>query len=1138
MLSIATAWAGTQTITISHNDGQFESSDGVYSASKGGVTISISGGLNNPNYLLLKRSNTVTFKSANFAIKEIVFHCLDDYEEGNNDVYYWGPTTMNVMTNASLKATPGKYEAPYNGNSYDGRWVSSFSGSYSSTFNGTTRTHTSYSGGFPAGNTLTFESLGKAIRFSSIDIVIEKENGDIYELVTNSNQLNTTDTYMLVGRMNATTVTGYAMSVNTTGNSATDNIKSTAVDLLNDGWRVKANDEVQFIKLESSGDNNHPYCLKAGTNYIRSQSDYQEPQSNNRGYCLTKVASKPSSTSYINTRILFGENGSMDNNWEYYARIKYEFCNSNYRIAHNNDLSQFRNLYYNNNRQRVFLYKPAQQYDITTEVAPDASFGSISLRDGVIVSSTAATAGKSQFLETVSFLVNAADGYKIENISIQPADGSVVEPESVTLTTNGTLYTFVMPAADVKIVAEFSEVVYHDVTTVVLPNSNYGNIWLTQGYVVQQNQVKSFEGENIVFNVTSNPKDADNEASGSYELYSVTVTNSETGENIHYTYADGNYSFTMPDAPVTITATFIFDNGSPLYLLGTANGNSQWHTYGPRFNYDEQTDEYYIDTYFTGTGKYGDADGDAYGYFSVTWKVDLNDNWNNINGGNWRGVPGTDRQEIDENTSGSYLWYGSAYENNSFKIPAGIYRIYVGTQASQDKGNLNNNELKIEKYPVSLSLDPAGGSDAASATEVAQGNVVTLAGDLYSKIKAINPNEADENFFYTAHVTTGSTTTTQIENAGDNTTDIATLDAVNDPETVTHLEGYNYLGWIVAENTAYYKVISTPLSWIEENGKTGKTYIVADDLLGVYARDGRLWAKDLGNRSIVKSEKQEADVDYMESFRTFMAKSAPDGMRSSRTDWDQSNWVELNFGESTAAPAAAAGFVGKLIKAGTVKGSYADSRNYLINLSATPEVDGSEEYDPNYYSPTNFMCMNNTHVVSNTRDKTFYFLNPKIQEYALVTFAVWKGDNKFVVAAKDDSSTNADDLNGAFTVDWSLNFYGNQAENLNEIDRNRGPQAYIFHAIVRVPDTAAAPARIVGKDCDPTADYVIFPLDLQANDNYIVTAVTDVTAAGAGVKRVEYVNPAGMCSSMPWQGVNIVVTHLDNGTIQTSKMIR
>lgn len=93
-----TAWAGEKTITISRNDVDWESANTVYNITKGGVELVMSGGMNNPNFLVLRHQNTVTFKSANFAIKKIIFHCLDDFKEGNNDVFYWGPTTMNVMT--------------------------------------------------------------------------------------------------------------------------------------------------------------------------------------------------------------------------------------------------------------------------------------------------------------------------------------------------------------------------------------------------------------------------------------------------------------------------------------------------------------------------------------------------------------------------------------------------------------------------------------------------------------------------------------------------------------------------------------------------------------------------------------------------------------------------------------------------------------------------------------------------------------------------------------------------------------------------------------------------------------------------------------------------------------------------------
>jgi hypothetical protein len=80
---------------------------------------------------------------------------------------------------------------------------------------------------------------------------------------------------------------------------------------------------------------------------------------------------------------------------------------------------------------------------------------------------------------------------------------------------------------------------------------------------------------------------------------------------------------------------------------------------------------------------------------------------------------------------------------------------------------------------------------------------------------------------YKATQTIDGTATSQSESATTATSTISRLTQVNDGETVTQLDGTNYLGWIHADQTAYYKVISTPLHWIEKDGEVDKTYTVA-----------------------------------------------------------------------------------------------------------------------------------------------------------------------------------------------------------------------------------------------------------------------------------------------------------------------
>ena len=1147
------AWAGEKTITISRNDVDWESANTVYNVTKGGVELVMSGGMNNPNFLLMKQHTTITVKSHNFNIKRIVFHCLDNYTNDNLDVFYWGPTTLSIQYSQTHAERAGTLTQNYQGSTYDALWVSTKSSSPGN-----------YPNGLPAGYELMFENQGKPVRFASIDIVVEQEVGDIYELVTSQSEVQAGQTYILVGRQDQTTTIGRALSVNETSStpSGTATRTSTPVELLENGYRVKATGDVQLIKLEATGNSDRPYYLKLGNNYLRRRSSLDGSSANNYGSNILSVSSIPSGQeSYFRTSILISTT--------YYNSLIRFYHNSTdtqkpdggvtrtFAIRHNNSYNYFRDIDYSSNNpitdsQRVFLYKPAQQYKVTTEVKPEASYGNISLSDGILVDNGT---NWSQKMDTVQFLVTAADGKKISNVDIQALENNqVVEhinPLTISQTINGTLYTFVMPGHDVNIVATFENVVYHNINMVVKPRSVCGNIFITEGYVVQNDQVKSYDGQNVVFNVTPNPINPANESEGYYELSYVTITDNVTGvETTLVPDANGNYSFTMPDNEVTITAYFYDNTKSPLWLLGTANGNETWHTYGPRFNYNDETDEYYIDVYFKGTGNYGSQEGEAFGRFSVTWKIDMYDNWNSINNQNLRGVPGEPDFYVDENTTTAnaiYLWYGSDYENNSFKIPAGIYRIYVGTTASQNKGNLANNQLKVEKYDVALNFNPAGGADAVSAVEVPQNQLVALQGDLYNKIKAINPNEADANFMYKATVD-GSTTTT--ESAGASTTQIATLDVVNEGETVTQLEGYNYLGWIVASNTGYYKVIDTPLHWIEEFGEKDKTYTVSDRLQGVYAQGTSLWCKDLGDISIVKTEPYTGQVDYLATTLTTVNHTFANNMRIG--DWDQSNWVELDFsGFGADGISMANSLVNHYIKAKTVTGVYSDDVNYTITLKAAPEADGDATYVPNTYCVSNFLESNLTLKDGDTgpavtKDGTttyYYFLNPKIQEYAIITYAMWDEPTQIMVIPDNNPFSGA-----ACIGRWDLNEYGNQLTALDAAfeDPQTCNNEYEFHIIVQRTNKsygspisgAKAGADAPSGKTNQTASDVIRtqPLDLQASSP-LPTAITRV-GTEAQVVSIEYVNVAGVRSRIPWQGMNIVVTRYSDGTITASKMIK
>lgn len=1126
-------WAGEQTILITSND-----ASGVYFTSKGGVKMEMSGGMNNEGFMVQRHYDQINFRSYNFKIKKIVFRCLDNAIEGDNDSFYWGPTTMYIAPNSSVNnVVAGRLTTPYNNSTYMALWESS----------------PTYPDGLPIGQQLTIKCQGHPVRFAYIEITIDKEDGDMYELVTNTNQIVTGDkTYMLVHRRQSTDTQGDAFSSNQENESTSGNFESTKVDLFNNGFLARATGDVMFLRFSTGGTSSYPYRIIAGGAYLRTEASDESSPTSFATKRLTRVANVPSNTAYVNTSL--GINGSSTggtNGFDWYAMLTYEATTS-YRIRHYNGKMQFRNITSNSTQntnlalQRVFLYKPAQKYEVFT--ATDGN-GTITLRDGIVVDGTH---NYSQMMDNVTFIVAPVSGYKIKNVTITNLTDNTVITPTITTTTLGQNYAFSMPGSNVRIYAEFEEVQYRNISMVVKPSSLCGNIFLTDGYLVQNDNVKSFEGENVVFNVVANYIDILNEAQGKYELSYVTVTNNTTHEETILAAIEvGKYKFTMPDADVTITAYFYDNVTTPLYLLGTANGE-EWHTYGPRFNYDDDNTsdhygEYYIDVYFKGTGDFGTDTGNDWGEFRVSWLVDPNDDWSQIKNRRAQGHP--DKLSVDPLTNqlvcqngGKYrLGDGEAYvlyyddgwteyygnwtdqEDYMFTLDPGIYRIYVGTQTSSDAGHLGLNVLKAVKRPIVLILDPAGGATAAEALEVSKNQEVILAGDIYSKIKAIKPQEADGNFKYMA-----VKNNTADEPVASTTTATTTLTEVNDGETVTELRGYNYLGWIVAADAAFYKVIETPLSWIEDKGEVGNEYTVSDELVIVhiinrpayedYPEQRLIWAKDQGNRSICPTYIMDGQTDYMRNL-----------MQMQNGDWDQSNWVMLKFPDGTDLEDETLNYaIGNTIKAGTLKGCYIDDQNYTIEVESIEIGNNTVDYQPNVFCTANFLDANlnldgeEGHAVGPTNTH-YFFMNPKVQEVADVIAAIWNGEY-FVVAAQAYGQ-NAADLDGAFTVDWKYN------KNYDVSSSLVTGQGYAFRGVLNLK-----PIRrlVVGKDVDADNNKNVMPFNL---DDSTITSVNDINA-NKTVSCVKYYNITGMESNSPFDGVNIVVTRYTDGTFTTTKVLR
>ena len=523
------AWAGLQTVTINRNEGQFEEANGVYYCYKGGLMMTFTSGLNNPNYLVEHQQVYFEVRSVNpeYIIKKIVFHCVDNTTSDNLDCFYWGPSTISIVQNWTYPSQPGTYRH----SGYTGTWT------------GTT-------------NKIQFTTMAKPVRFGSVDITFEKETGDIFELVTDDNQLQAGQKYAIVNQYYPENAEdeGYAMS--TLMNESYSTIGRTKVSFVpnTNKHKVIVNDETRIITLlTGTGVEDRPWYLGTGSSTVkmRRASSQSGGLASTKGYTLSfeNISSYPE---FFPVKIEIG--AEADN---YPAKIR--FCDNsanynkptdtNYAIGHNDTYEYFKVLDITSTNsyastQRVHLYRPAQNYIITTERIPEQG-GEITLTDGVLEINGQQT---SQEFENVSFYVSVNDGYTIQSVTATDANNNPVTIDCTQTTLQGNRYTFTMPAANVNIVVNYVQANYHVIHAECDPTYG-GEYTFNSGTFDASNQVVSYPGNNVNFGVT---------ASQGYVFTGITAT-SEDGQSTVLQLTDngdGTYSFVMPDNDVTLSASF------------------------------------------------------------------------------------------------------------------------------------------------------------------------------------------------------------------------------------------------------------------------------------------------------------------------------------------------------------------------------------------------------------------------------------------------------------------------------------------------------------------------------------------------------------------------------------------------------
>lgn len=410
----------------------------------------------------------------------------------------------------------------------------------------------------------------------------------------------------------------------------------------------------------------------------------------------------------------------------------------------------------------------------------------------------------------------------------------------------------------------------------------------------------------------------------------------------------------------------------------------------------------------------------------------------------------------------------------------------------------------------------------------------------------VKTNNSDQNgYLYVGNGNTLLTSATAYESAeatiniDADTEHQAHISFVYDNELTRYLRYYNngkafstYTSETSNLPVSLYYLEATPLANIEKEGKLNGQYTVADQLVAVYADvdKGILWCKDQGDASIDKTYPKGSQIDYLKN----------DANAQNGRDWDQSNWVALQFtapsGSNHPVTTLLTGVEGKLIKQATIQGIYTNNINFTITMAEDKLefVEGqTAPYTKNEYCTANFLPENlnlteqSTGAVNYGDDNKYFFMNPKIQEVCHITYAEWNKDKEcFTVPSTSGFS-------GAFTVDLTYNVQ----PNVNLSTYLTDGDIYQFKAIVQRTSISAYGPKDIEHNTDPNGAFKVYPLDLTSDSN-IPTAINTVSVGNGEVKSVKYVNVAGIVSDVPFQGVNIVVTEYTDGTRTTTKMLK
>lgn len=266
--------------------------------------------------------------------------------------------------------------------------------------------------------------------------------------------------------------------------------------------------------------------------------------------------------------------------------------------------------------------------------------------------------------------------------------------------------------------------------------------------------------------------------------------------------------------------------------------------------------------------------------------------------------------------------------------------------------------------------------------------------------------------------------------------------------------------------------------------------------------------------------------------------------------FDQSNWVKVLFPVGYDASE----FEGKELTNITGRFNIASAPAgpvglyVLVETTNLPQTtDSPVSFTPNIYNTANFV-----------EQPTWFLVKPKNLEYCTVRWAIYAGENQFIVPKHTDAH-NQYSLPGSFKVDmtmWEQQTDDNSitADNVFTVNHS-----YEFAALVEFSKGSnvglnidpgfdgdinyaprRAPARVEGFEFgDPGSlpegyHCTVFPLRLI---DEVITGV-EQTVGERSVESVRYSDLQGRLSATPHAGMNIVVTTYSDGSTTTRKMVK